>query len=110
MLYLDLGINPSKCLIFKLNSKSTILKMLTKVSRFPEPLLINHLDGVTSVAVTSDNRYVISGSWDKSIKVFDLQTKQQVHHFENAHDRIEIYNPGINRSFRLHFFSSYHIR
>ncbi len=40
---------------------------------------------ITSVAVTCDNRYIISGSSDKSFKVFDLQTKQQVHHFENAH-------------------------
>ena len=31
-------------------------------------------------------RFVISGSRDKSIKVFDLHTKQQVHHFQNAHD------------------------
>jgi len=63
--------------------------MLTKVSRFPDSLLINELGSITSVAVTSDNRYVISGSEDKSIKVFDLQTKQQVHHFENAHKRME---------------------
>jgi len=49
------------------------------------------LDLITSVTVTYDNRYVISGSWDESIKVFDLQTKQLVHHFENAHKGMEIY-------------------
>ncbi len=43
------------------------------------------LDYLTSMAVTSDSRYVISGSLDKSIKVFDLKTKQQVHHFTDAH-------------------------
>ena len=43
------------------------------------------------MTVTSDNRYIISGSFDKSIKVFDLQTKQLVRHFENAHKGMEIY-------------------
>jgi len=43
------------------------------------------------MTVTSDDKYVISGSTDRSIKVFDLQTKQQVHHFENAHNGREIY-------------------
>jgi len=65
--------------------------MLIKVLRFPEPLLTDALDSITSVAVTSDQRYVISGSNDKSIKVFDLRTNQQVHHFENAHQGIEIF-------------------
>ena len=40
---------------------------------------------VRSVAVSSDNRFIVSGSDDKSIKVFDLQTKQQMHHFADAH-------------------------
>ena len=40
---------------------------------------------VRSVAVSSDNRFIVSGSHDKSIKVFDLQTKQQLHHFVDAH-------------------------
>jgi len=37
------------------------------------------------VAVTSDSKYIISASWDKSIKVFDWSTKQEIHHFENIH-------------------------
>ena len=49
------------------------------------------LDWINSLTVTSDNRYLISGSGDKSIKVFDLQTKQQVHHFESASKRTKIY-------------------
>jgi len=36
------------------------------------------LDWITSVAVTSDNRYIVSGSFDKSLKIFDLQTKQEI--------------------------------
>jgi len=44
-----------------------------------------HQNYITSVALTSNNRYIISGSRDKSIKVFDLDTKQEVHDFANAH-------------------------
>jgi len=43
------------------------------------------LGSITSIAITSDNRYIISGSFDKSIKVFDLQTKKKLHHIEKAH-------------------------
>ena len=49
------------------------------------------------MAVTSDGKYIISGSEDKSIKVFDLQTKQQVRHFENAHKGIKVSRPLINQ-------------
>ena len=41
---------------------------------------------MTSVEVSDDNKYVVSGSKDKSIKVFDFATKQEVHHFTNAHE------------------------
>jgi len=36
--------------------------------------------------VSNDNSYIISGSGDRSIKVFDLQNKQEIHHFQAAHD------------------------
>lgn len=41
-------------------------------------ILSNCLDWITSVAVTSDNKYIVSGSFDKSLKVFDFQTKQEI--------------------------------
>jgi len=51
--------------------------MLTKVSRFPDLLLINDLDKITSVTVTSDDKFIISASGDESIKMFDLYARQQ---------------------------------
>ena len=66
--------------------------MLIRVWRF---IYIDYksvlLDIITSVTVTSDNKYIISGSHDTFIKMFDLQTKQLVHHFENAHKGMEIF-------------------
>jgi len=36
--------------------------------------------------MSPDGRFIISGSKDKSIRVFDIQTKQQIHRFKDAHD------------------------
>ena len=58
------------------------------------------IGGVNSVAMSSDNRFIVSGSDDKSIKVFDLQTNQQLHHFADAHQGT------IILSFLLHCHSS----
>jgi len=38
--------------------------------------------------LTSDDKYVITGSADKSIKIIDFETKQEVHHFVDAHQGI----------------------
>jgi len=47
------------------------------------------LDWISSLTVTSDNRYLISGSNDKSIKIFDLQTKQEIYNLQNVfQDRV----------------------
>ena len=36
--------------------------------------LVGHSNPVTSVAVTSDNRKVVSGAWDNMIKIWDMNT------------------------------------
>lgn len=59
--------------------------MFMKVNKFSEWEESYYLDPVHSVVVTSDNKYLISGSSDRSIKVFDLNTKQEIYHFKNAH-------------------------
>ncbi len=35
------------------------------------------------MVLTSDDRFIVAGSWDRSIKVYDLQTKTQVHNLED---------------------------
>ena len=39
-----------------------------------------------SVALSSDDRLIVSGSSDHSIKIFDLETETELHHFVNAHE------------------------
>ena len=40
---------------------------------------------VLSLALSGDDKLIFSGSADKSIKIFDVETKQQLHQFENLH-------------------------
>ena len=43
-------------------------------------------DVVSCLVITPDQRFAVSGSADQSIKVFDVQTKKEVHHFQRAHE------------------------
>ena len=43
------------------------------------------LDWVRSVSLSYDGNYIVSGSEDKSIKLFDLKNKKTLHHFKDAH-------------------------
>ena len=42
-----------------------------------ESLLQGHSEHVTALAVTSDNKYVVSGSADKTIRIWNLSEKKQ---------------------------------
>jgi WD40 repeat protein len=41
---------------------------------------------ILSLVTTPNNKYLISGSGDRSIAIFDLQTKQKVNHFADVHE------------------------
>jgi FOG: WD40 repeat len=57
--------------------------MLMKVKS--EILLLKGKDTITTIAITPDLRYIVSGSKDKDIAIFDFNTKEKVHLFEKAH-------------------------
>lgn len=44
------------------------------------------LEDIMTVAMTPDGKYIVSGSLDNTIKIFDFETKQEVHHFKEAHE------------------------
>ena len=37
------------------------------------------------MGISSDNRFIVSGSADSSIKIFDLKTKKQRHSWDKVH-------------------------
>jgi len=59
--------------------------MPTEVNRTVEWQESYYLDAIRSVAVTSDNEFIISGAWDGTIKVFYLSTKELFHDFGRVH-------------------------
>jgi len=42
-----------------------------------------------TISISSDSKYVASGSADRSVKIFDLETKQLVSSLQKIHDSIE---------------------
>ncbi|KZO89455.1 WD40 repeat-like protein, partial [Calocera viscosa TUFC12733] len=51
--------------------------------------LIGHTDAVVSVAFSPDNRRIVSGSWDKSVRLWDAETGAQTDRVLLGHsDRI----------------------
>ena len=43
------------------------------------------LGHVTGICVTSDNKYVVTCSRDKSLKLFKFPSMEQVQHLQNCH-------------------------
>ena len=43
---------------------------------------LGHSDRVKTVAISPDGKYIVSGSYDKSIKVWDLPSGREIHTFE----------------------------
>ncbi len=47
-----------------------------------------HNEDVTSIAVSSDNKILISGSYDKTVKLWDIKTGFMLHSFSDLNNRI----------------------
>jgi len=47
--------------------------------------ILNAVDWINTITITPNGRYIVSGSKDNSIKVFDIETKQEFFHFRDAH-------------------------
>ncbi len=63
-----------------------ILEEFMKVNKFVEWMEESYcLEWIESVSLSPDNKYIMSGSGDWSVKVFDLDTKKLFRHFENLH-------------------------
>ena len=49
-------------------------------------IFIFSVDTVCTVAISQDMKYLVSGSRDKSIKIFDFTQRKELFHFQNAHE------------------------
>ncbi len=49
--------------------------------------LVGHEHWVTSVVMSANGRYVVSGSWDKTVRVWDWQTSDTAHRVLSGHWR-----------------------
>lgn len=58
-------------------NKQCILLVLTRLFVFQ--------DTVFSIMISGNNKYLVSGSSDCSMKLFDFENKSLVHTFDNAH-------------------------
>ncbi len=49
-------------------------------------LLMNVLiEGISSLAFSSNGKYLATGSWDNNINIIDLKSKTIYHKFDNIH-------------------------
>ena len=55
--------------------KRSTSRMLNYLKEKQETVFLRHSAGITTVTVTSDNKYIISGSKDKSIRIWNLLEK-----------------------------------
>lgn len=67
----------------------------------------SYVDDIVSMAVSADGRFIVSGSRDKSIKVFSIASKQQLHHFQDAHSGTISINDILILVLRLDLDSSH---
>jgi len=61
---------------------------------------------VRCLAMTPDGGFIISGSSDCTIKIFELEAREEVHHFQRIHGGIEKgFSFEIKFSIRWYFFN-----
>jgi len=83
-----LGISLLESLILLVMKKSIVSKILSMVITgfFPIKLTPSLVDGITCVAISPDNRLIVSGREDGSIKIIGVQSRKQVYFFKNVHE------------------------
>ena len=62
---------------------------------FPQVKLEGHRDRVTSVAFDPKGRFLASGSWDKTVRIWEVDTKQEVTMLSHTHSVTSVaYDPS----------------
>jgi len=66
----------------KLYEDKRSMKKIRHLSSFPKA----HEEEVLCLIFTPDRKFIVSGSNDRTIKIWDVNTKRQLHHFKDAHE------------------------
>ena len=67
--------------------------------------MIGHKNSVRSIALTSDNKYIVSGSFDKTIRFWNLLEKSQECVLQG--DFEEVVNVAVTSDNKYIIFSSF---
>ncbi len=68
----------SELLLKKVDKIAYLTNRLIKYNNLKLYISKGHNDTVSSVAVTNDNRYIVSGSSDKSIKIWEFNSGKEI--------------------------------
>ena len=49
---------------------------------------ISEIGPVHSVKISPDSKFIVSSSEDRSIKIFDIESRQQLYYFKDVHEGI----------------------
>jgi WD40 repeat protein len=53
--------------------------------------LAENKESITVLRLSSENRYLVTGSEDTTLKLWDMKEMESLHHFEDAHGGMRIY-------------------
>lgn len=68
--------------IEELEEEMKKIEIMAPVRHFPRV----HSNMVNAIAISADNRYMVSGSDDKSIKIFDLMNRREIDRMADVHN------------------------
>ena len=61
---------------------------LTKPGGYLQRTMTGHKSGINTVAITEDNLHIISGAWDKEIKVWDFKSGNEIFTLQGHTDAV----------------------
>ena len=62
-----------------------------------------HIDAICCIAVTFDNKYVISAARDKTVRFWNLLQNKQIHVLDNFHEEVSSIEINTEYHVRISF-------